>query len=66
MNPLGANGCVLGVRKLKFNKENSLVFIRPFGPLFSLIAPKLWFDMFVLQVDGPFLFDFGDSNWRQA
>ena len=41
----------LWVRKPKANKQNTLVVIRPFGSLFSLIAPQLQSGMFMLQVN---------------
>jgi len=33
------------IPKPKLNQENSLVFIRPIGPLFGFIAPQLKSDM---------------------
>ena len=63
---LGSTNAFYGVCKPKSNQENPLVFIRPFVPLFSLIAPHLQPDMFMLQVDWPFLFVFVDINWRQV
>jgi len=50
-NPFGVHECVSGVRIPKSNQENPLVFIRQLGTLFSLIAPQLYSDMFLLQVD---------------
>jgi len=40
---LGVHERVLGVRvrKSKLNQKNPLVFIRLFGPLFTLIPPQL-------------------------
>jgi len=55
-----------GSLKPKSNQETKVVFIRSFGPLFSLTAPQLQSDMFMLQADWSFSFDFGDVSWRQA